>query len=242
MGREPRRSGVARSARQGEGDGQADPDRLRPRSRCTRRPGAVLRGGGASPRALRHAAARLLRQDERLEGTADLRPAQPGAHHVRRHEALRPRRRRVARAGKAFARGLEHEEDAADGEGARRLEPERSAQDYGVRLFATREGSADGLAAGDVGGGRPLRTRPRPRAAHLRPGRRARMRGEERRSLRAAPRAQAILAPARTSPLEVDASASRHRDFRWHRSVDDLAAGDGADDDQRLGATLDGGW
>ena len=52
------------------------------------------------------------------------------------------------------ARGVGHEEEPAHGQGARRLEPERRAQDDGQRLLAARPRAADGLDAAALGGGR----------------------------------------------------------------------------------------
>ena len=50
-------------------------------------------------------------------------------------------------------------------QGAGRLEPERRAQDDGQRLFAAREGAADRLDAGDVGGSRGVPEKEEPEAA-----------------------------------------------------------------------------
>src|SRR5207244_12809012 len=75
----------------------------------------------------------------------------------------------------AEAGRLQHEEVAARGKGPGRLEPERSAQDDSLRLFAARERAANGLDAADLGGS-PQRSRV------LRGRRSAAPRGEARRS------------------------------------------------------------
>ena len=49
---------------------------------------------------------------------------------------------------------VRHEQAAAHGQGVRRLEPERRAQDDGQRLLAARARAADGLDAAQLGRGR----------------------------------------------------------------------------------------
>src|SRR5436190_504512 len=74
--------------------------------------------------------------------------------HLRRDKAGRARACPGPRAPPPGARRLRHEEGAAPRQGARRLEPERRAQDDGVRLLAARPRAADGVHAARLGRGR----------------------------------------------------------------------------------------
>ena len=79
-------------------------------------------------------------------------PLGEGAATLRADEAVRAPRRDAARAAPARARRLAHDEAAARRQGARRLEPERPAQDDRRRLLGPRARAADRLDAADVGG------------------------------------------------------------------------------------------
>ena len=78
-------------------------------------------------------------------------------------------------------RRLEHEEGAAQGQGAHRLEPELPAQDDDLRLLAAGPAAPDGVDAGHLGRGRGGRRRS---GLSLRGGRRARPGRRARRPLR----------------------------------------------------------
>ena len=75
--------------------------------------------------------------------------------HLRADQDLRPRGRPGARARRARARGLEADQEAAQGQGAGRLEPERLLEDHRRRLLAALPRAALGLDAADLGRGRP---------------------------------------------------------------------------------------
>src|SRR5207302_7029831 len=102
----------------------------------------------------------------------------------------------AARARASGPGRIEPEEGVAHRKSAGRLEPERPAQDHGLRLFAAREGAADGLGARLVGRGGGLRARTRFAVADLRQRSGAPTGGARRRTVRAGARAQAEAAPA----------------------------------------------
>ena len=76
------------------------------------------------------------------------------AGHLRGHARVLARAGAAARAARPEARRVGHEQGQADGQGVRRLEPERPPQDDGQRLLAARDGAADGVDAADLGRGR----------------------------------------------------------------------------------------
>ena len=102
-------------------------------------------------------ASRAFAEDVGLEGDAALRPAQ---HAASTYDDTKPFAQGVAQLLEKRAPGprrVEHEEGAAQGQGARRLEPERRAQDDGLRLLAARAGAPDRLDAAHLGRGREAR-------------------------------------------------------------------------------------
>ncbi len=106
------------------------------------------------------------------------------------------------------------------GQGARRLEPERRAQDDRQRLLPAREGAPHGLDAGELGGGGGVPAQKQPRSAyfHVRPG--PRPRGRAGRPVRAGTDPEAGVA-------DVLRLRSRRREARsWSRRlVDDESRG-----------------
>ena len=82
-----------------------------------------------------------------------------------RHQALRAGDRAAAGAPPPRARRLRDAQGPARGQGVRRLEPERRAQDDRRRLLAAREGAPDGLDAAALGGGRGGRRSPATRTS-----------------------------------------------------------------------------
>ena len=145
--RRPRAAPVARARRR---SARADDPRVRPRPGPAGHDRRVLARGPRAARGLRAARAAGVPEDLRLEGHAGLRAAQH-AHHLRPHEAVRPRGGAAARAPRPQARGLRDGQVAAHRQGVRRLEPERRAQDDGRRVLAARPRAADGLHAADAG-------------------------------------------------------------------------------------------
>ena len=87
---------------------------------------------------VRPARPRRLPEDVRLEGHAGLRAAQHADVELRRNQAVRAGARPAARARGPRSRRLGDEEVPAHGQGARRLEPERRAQDDRRRVLAAR--------------------------------------------------------------------------------------------------------
>ena len=114
----------------------SDGRRLRPRSRSAGRP--AVRGGGArAARAVRAARARSARQDVRREGPAGLRAARRGRRRPTSDTKPFAHRSRAARAALPELVVSRMAKRLRAGEGARRLEPERPAQDDRRRLLAS---------------------------------------------------------------------------------------------------------
>ncbi|MEJ7717319.1 MAG: hypothetical protein WKF31_04885 [Thermoleophilaceae bacterium] len=96
-----------------------------------------------------------------LDGRSTYEQTKPFARGVAEHlEKVAPR-----------PRGLEHEEEPARRQGADRLEPERRAQDHGVRVLAPGPRAADGVHPARMGGGRGRARGRRRRRPLLRPRR-----------------------------------------------------------------------
>jgi hypothetical protein len=160
VARQPRRPRAAHVAGAGGGRQGADSDRVRPRPGAAGHDRRVRRGRAAAARGVRPLRPRGVPEDVGLEGHAGLRAAQH-ARHLRRHEDVRARARAGARAPPPEARAVGHEQAAAHGQGVRRLEPERRAQDDRQRLLAARAGAAHGLDAAHLGRGRGCERSPR---------------------------------------------------------------------------------
>ena len=154
----------------GRGDRAPDRARLRPRPRRAGGHPRLLPGRASPARAVRRARPRVLPEDLGVEGAPGL-PAAERRGHLRADEALRPCRRPGARARRARPGRLADGEEAAQGEGVRRLEPERPRQDDGRRLLAAGARAADRLDPARMGGGRGRRraTKTRRRSASRRP-------------------------------------------------------------------------
>ncbi len=169
--RRPPDPGLARTARRARAPPVAcarEEARAADRARLRPRPGRAgdgrrVRAGGAAPaRAVREPRPRVLPQALGLEGDPGLRAAQHRGH-LRPDEVLRPRRRPGAGELRARPRRLEAGPQAAQGQGARRLEPERLLEDHGRRLLAALPAPALGVDAADLGRGRRARRRRRSR-------------------------------------------------------------------------------
>ena len=78
-------------------------------------------------------------------------PLNTADDHLRADQAVRQGRRRAARGDRTRAGRLAHDQGAAHGQGADRLEPERPPQDDRVRLLAARRRAPDGVHAGRAG-------------------------------------------------------------------------------------------
>ena len=166
-------------------------------TRASRRPRSSARRSRCALRdAVREPRARVLRQALRLEGDPGLRAAEHGGH-LRADEVVRARRRPGDGEVRARARGLEAGPQAAQGQGARRLEPERLLEDDGRRLLAALPAAPLGLDAADLGRGRGARRRRRSRTRSASRRRGARADRRARRPLRPGPRAEAEAAEAR---------------------------------------------
>ena len=184
-----------------------------------RRPGRVLRGGGAAARharAHRSSASRRPRARRACRSTCRSTPAST-------YDDTKP-------FAKALARHLEAEhpklvvssmkKELRRGQGVHRLEPERRAQDHGGRLLAARAGAPDGVHAARLGRARGGRSR----LARLRGGRRS---GADRgawRPVRAGARAGRVWAVDVCSHLAVNG----HRTASTMRSPGRGAGGAGA--------------
>ena len=131
-----------------------------------------------------------VRQDVRIEGPPGVRAAQRRGH-LRPDQAVREGRRRAAREAESEADRLADDEEPPPREGAGRLEPERRAQDDGVRLLAAREGAPDRLDARDLGRGRGGIAQALGEHAPVRFGAGARPCGGDGRPVRARPDAEA---------------------------------------------------
>ena len=107
----------------------------------------------AATRAVRRPRSRELPQDLRVQGHPGLCPAEH-EDRLRADEAVRTRRRAAARAPGPGPRRLADGEEPAQGQGARGLEPERRAQDDGLRLLPAGQRAPHGLDARRVEGGR----------------------------------------------------------------------------------------
>ncbi|CAA9503894.1 MAG: DNA_ligase_IV_Ku-like, partial [uncultured Solirubrobacteraceae bacterium] len=180
--RGPRDAGVAeqpRRPRAPHADGSRgghrppDHDRLRPRPGAGRDDRRVLPRGGLAARDVPGAAPGERGQDERVQGPAGVRAAQPPRRLLRPQQGLLEGGGRAPGGRGARARRLPPAQGPARGQDPRRLEPERPAQDDGLRLLPARPRAPDRLHARDLGRGGRLRARrrPRPAALHLRPGR-----------------------------------------------------------------------
>ena len=137
----------------GQGDHASHDDGVRPGPRAAGGHRRVLPGRPDASRHVRAAGPAVVRQDVRVQGAAGLRAAER-AGDLRRHEAVRPRGGRAD--GKAASRPgrLTHDEVAPGRKGVHRLEPERRAQDHGLRVLVAREGTADRLHPCHMGRGR----------------------------------------------------------------------------------------
>ena len=144
-------------------------------TRARRRPSSSAAGSALRLRELfGEPRPRVLPEDLGLEGDPGLRAAQHRGH-LRADQALRPRRRPGARARRARPGRLEDDQEAAQGQGARRLEPERPAKTT-VAVYSLRARERPTVSTpADLGGGRAtLAERRRPGRAALRGGRGAR--------------------------------------------------------------------
>ncbi len=125
----------------------------------------VLPGRARAARDVHRARDARLCQDLRSQGPAGLRTAERERRDLRTDQALRPRRRRPARTAPPGARPIGHVQGAPLGQGARRLEPERRAQDDRLGLLLASHGASPGLHAGGLGRGGAVRHRRNPRIA-----------------------------------------------------------------------------
>ena len=114
-------------------------------------PRVRARSGCGCATLLERARARELPEDLGLEGPAGLRAAQQRRSPTTRPSRSRTRSPSCSRSSIPKLVVSKHEEGAARGQGARRLEPERRLQDDGLRLLAARAGAADGVDAGRAG-------------------------------------------------------------------------------------------
>jgi bifunctional non-homologous end joining protein LigD len=131
-------------------DQSADSAGFRPRSGSAGGHRAVLPGRPVAEGGFRFARPAVVSEDVGVEGVASLRAAEH-ARDLRADEALCPCRGVAARKTAPGARRLAHAKGAAQGQGARRLEPERRQEDHDQRLLPASEGAAHGIDAGDVG-------------------------------------------------------------------------------------------
>ena len=101
-----------------------------------------------------HFGVRVLPQDLGLEGDAGLRPAQLEESQLRRDQTVRQSDRPAARKADPRPGRLEDEKGRTRRQDLRRLVPEPPQQNHDRRLLAAGARAADGLDAGDLGGGR----------------------------------------------------------------------------------------
>ncbi len=167
LAREPGRHRAAHLAGAGGESRAPDDDGVRPRPRNAGGDRGMLRGRARAARPVRSARARQRREDVGVEGLAGVRAAEH-ADRLPRDQAVRAARGRGARAAHARAGRLADDQAAAAREGARRLEPERRAQDDRHRVLAPRSRAADGVDARDLGGGAGMPRARRRAAAHVR--------------------------------------------------------------------------
>ena len=153
LGRPARRPGAPSLALAGQGHGQPDRGRLRPRPGAAGRHRRLLPRRAAAARALRPLRPRVLPEDLGVEGDAGLRPAQHEGR-LRADQAVRQRGRQAAREAVARQGRLEDGEGPAEGQDLRRLEPERPRQDDDLRLQPARPPAPDGVDPARVGRGR----------------------------------------------------------------------------------------
>jgi hypothetical protein len=149
LAREPRRARAARAAGARSRARHARPRRLRPRPGP---PAGVLECCSGRAVAARHLRAARPASFVKTSGSKGLQVYLPlAARRASRRRSPSRARWRCSSSGRAGARGLAHDEGAARRQGADRLEPERRAQDDGLRLLAARARAPHGLDAAASG-------------------------------------------------------------------------------------------
>ena len=139
---QPRRPRAAPVAVARGGDRAADRDGVRPRPRAAGRHRRVLRGGRAPARDARRASG--LESFPKTSGSKGMQVYVPLNRGEAGYDDTKPLSQALARHLEAQHPKLivsTPEEGAAPRQGADRLEPERRAQDHGVRLLAARRGA-----------------------------------------------------------------------------------------------------